>query len=99
MPRYIALFRDNPDAGWVREKHDKDHFDYLAKNTDRIVIAGGLRPDWGEFWNGGLWVLEVANKEEAAQLAEADPYFRLGLRASYEILGWGKAPCYGDIKL
>lgn len=63
------------------------------------VIAGGLRASPGDWYCGGLWVMEVESREEAVKLVEADPYFRMGLRKSYPPLVWGKAPCYGAVSL
>jgi uncharacterized protein YciI len=101
MARWIAIFEDNPEssAGWVRKKHAEDHFAYLAEHRDRILLAGGLRNDPGEWFCGGMWVMEVRDRAEAAALCEDDPYFKLGLRSWYRLYTWGKAPCYGNVML
>ncbi len=99
MARWIALFDDNPDAAWVRRNHAQAHVDYLAAHAGRIVIGGGLRPEPDAWWEGGLWVMKVETREEAVRLVEADPYFTLGLRKSYRLAVWGKAPCYGEVRL
>lgn len=44
-------------------------------------------------------MLEVDSKSEAVSLVEGDPYFLLGLRKSYRLLVWGRAPCYWDVHL
>jgi len=44
-------------------------------------------------------VLEVASREEAVALCEDDPFFRHGLRKSYRLCLWGKAPCYQTVEL
>lgn len=99
MARWIVLFDDNSDAAWVRKDHSQAHFDYLAAHVDRILIGGGLRPEPGAWFEGGLLVLEVDSREEAVALVEADPYFTLGLRKGYRLAVWGKAPCYGAVTL
>ena len=101
MTRWIAIFEDNPEeqAGWVRRQHAEDHFAYLAANSSRIRIGGGLRTEPGGWYCGGLWVLEVASRDEAVRLCEDDPYFKLGLRRSYRLMVWGKAPSYSDVVL
>ena len=58
-----------------------------------------MRPEPGGKFCGGLWVLEVESRAEAARLCEDDPYFRLGLRTGYRLYAWGKAPVYGDVIL
>src|SRR3712207_2872418 len=97
--RFVALFRDDPAAEWVRKNHDLEHFDYLDAHKDSIVIAGGLRPAPGEWFCGGLWVLEVETREEVIRLIEDDPYFKRGLRTGYDLFTWGKAPVYGSVTL
>jgi uncharacterized protein YciI len=97
--RWVAIFEDDPAAAWVRQRHSEEHFEYLARHRDRIVLAGGLRPAPGEFHCGGLWVLEVDGRDEAVRLCEEDPFFRLGLRAGYRLYAWGKAPAYGAVTL
>jgi uncharacterized protein YciI len=97
--RWIALFEDNAGRESVRKEHSQAHFDYLATNRAKIPLAGGLRAAPGEWYCGGLWVLEVDSREEAVNLVEADPYFKLGLRKTYRLFVWGKAPCYGAVSL
>lgn len=101
MARWVAIFEDKPEAeaGWVRRDHAEAHFAYLAQHADRIRLGGGLRPEPGAWFTGGLWVLEVENRAEAEALVQGDPYFSLGLRRSYSLFLWGKAPCYGDVVL
>ena len=66
MARFVAFFRDDPAADSVRKLHDRDHFAYLEAHRDRIVLAGGLRAGPGEWYCGGLWILEVAHARPAA---------------------------------
>jgi uncharacterized protein len=97
--RWIAFFEDEPQREWIRKEHSGAHFDYLRANCQKIMLAGGLRPAPGDWYCGGLWVLEVDSREEAVKLLEADPYFKLGLRKTYRLFVWGKAPCYGAVSL
>jgi uncharacterized protein YciI len=99
MARWVAIFEDDVAALWVRERHDKDHFAYLAQHRDRIQIAGGLRPEPGGAFCGGLWVIEAPARDDAARLCEDDPYYKLGLRRGYRLFAWGKAPVYADVVL
>lgn len=97
--RWVAIFDDNAGLESIRKEHSATHFDYLNAHRDKIIIAGGLRQAPGEWPFGGLWVLEVNSKDEAERLIEHDPYFQLGLRKGYRLLVWGKAPCYGTVRL
>lgn len=88
--RWIAIFDDKPGMLEVRQQREPLHLAYLRAHENEILIAGGLReaPDGG--FVGGLWVLEVASKERAAELVENDPYF-VPEHRSYRLLTWGKA--------
>ena len=100
--RWVAIFDDSEGSEGseaIRKEHSAAHFDYLAANSDKIVIAGGLRPGPGGWYCGGLWVMEIDSRDEGVRLVENDPYFRLGLRKGYRLLVWGKAPCYGAVAL
>jgi uncharacterized protein YciI len=97
--RWVAVFEDDPASDWVRKQHADEHFDHLARHRDRIVHAGGLRPGPGEWFCGGLCVLEVPGGDEAAALGEQDPHFVHGLRKGYRLYTWGKAPVYEAVTL
>ena len=101
MARWVALFEDHPReiGDPIRKNHSQAHFDYRAEHSDRILIGGGLRPNPDEWYCGGLWVIEVETREDAIGLIENDPYFTLGLRKSYRLMIWGKAPNYGAVTL
>jgi len=101
MARWVALFEDHPReiGDPIRKNHSQAHFDYLAEHSDRILIGGGLRPNPGEWYCGGLWVIEAEKREDAVTLIENDPYFKLGLRKDYRLMIWGKAPNYGPVTL
>ena len=74
----------------VRQQREPAHLAFLEAHKDKILIAGGLRPAPGEKFVGGLWVLEVAGRDEAVALIEADPYYQPEHR-KYRVLAWGKA--------
>jgi len=95
--RIIAYFEDSPKMMAHRARHEPHHLAYLAEHRDEIVIAGGLRPEPGGVFVGGLWVLEVASFKRAEELVQNDPYYAPDLR-TYKLLVWGKAHA-GDVIL
>ena len=97
--RLIAIFEDHAEREWIRKDHSAAHFEYLGAHRNRIRLAGGLRESPDAWYCGGLWIMEVESRDEAVRLVEADPYFKLGLRKSYRLLVWGKAPCYEAVTL
>ena len=74
MTRWVAIFEDNPepDVGWIRKQHAEAHFAYLGDNRHKILLGGGLRHRPGDWYCGGMWVMEVDSREEAASLCEND---------------------------
>ena len=88
--RFVVIFEDTPAMAAVRRAHEPAHIDFLRKHVDEILIGGGLREVPGGPYAGGLWVLEVASRERAIELIEADPYFAAE-RRPYRLLVWGKA--------
>ena len=90
MARWVAIFDDTADMLDVRKQFGQQHLAYLETHKDKILIGGGLRPAPGEAFVGGLWVLEVANRDEAVRLIENDPYYRAEFR-TYRLFTWGKA--------
>jgi hypothetical protein len=99
MARWVAIFDDEPGAGWVRGEHSAEHFGYLERHQDKIVLGGGLRPAPEQWWVGGLRVMEVESRDEGVRLCEEDPCFRKGLRKGYRLHARGNAPCYGPVEL
>ena len=92
MARWVAIFGDNETkAKDIRGKYTQDHLAYLAANKSTILLAGGLKPEPGGPFEGGLWILEVADRKEAMACVENDPFFKAGLRKSVRIAAWGKA--------
>jgi uncharacterized protein YciI len=88
--RWIAMFTDTPAMLEVRAQLADAHLAYLDRHASEILLAGGCRHSPEGDYVGGLWVLEVADRERAVQLVEQDPYFLSGGR-HYELRTWGKA--------
>jgi len=97
--RFVVLFEDALDPAALDATLNAEHFAYLARLRHSIVLAGGLRPDQGQPYCGALWVVEAPDREAATGLVDADPYTRSGLRPSYHIFAWGKAPHLGPVML
>lgn len=90
MARWVVIFEDTEGMLAVRKQREPAHLAYLEAHRDQILIAGGLRSAPGETFVGGLWVLEVASRDEAVVLVESDPYYQPDHR-KYRVLAWGKA--------
>lgn len=88
---FIARFTDQPDIAERRAELLQEHFDWLAANADKVLLAGSLRTDVGGDSLGGLWIIEAGSKAEAEQVYQTDPFFANGLRATVELFHYVKA--------
>ena len=88
--RLVAIFDDDAPMAAVRARLQPAHLAFLEAHRDEIKMAGGLRQEPGGPYAGGLWVFEVASRERAIELIEADPFHQAHPRP-YRLLVWGKA--------
>ncbi|MEI6762354.1 MAG: YciI family protein [Betaproteobacteria bacterium] len=84
--RLVAYFKDTPEMMAHRVKYEQNHLDYLEQPHDEIPIAGGLRPEPGGVFDGGLRVMGVESFECAEEIIKNDPYYSPELR-SFDLLG------------
>jgi hypothetical protein len=88
---FVARFTDKPDIAERRAELLDAHFDWLAANDDKVLIAGSLRTDVGGASLGGLWIIEADSKAAAEAVYQTDPFFANGLRAKVEVFHYVKA--------
>lgn len=88
---FVARFTDKPDIAERRAELLEAHFDWLAANDDRVLLAGSLRSDVGGESLGGLWIIEADSKADAERVYQTDPFFANGLRAKVELFHFVKA--------
>ena len=73
---------------WIALFEDHAEREWIRKQH------AGAQDAW---YCGGLWIMEVESRDEAARLVQGDR--SLGLRKGYRLLVWGKAPCYEAVTL
>jgi uncharacterized protein YciI len=88
---FVARFTDKPDIAKRRAELLQEHFDWLAANAHKVLLAGSLRTDVGGASLGGLWIIEAESKAAAEQVYATDPFFVNGLRAKVEVFHYVKA--------
>jgi uncharacterized protein YciI len=88
---FVARFTDKPDIAERRAELLQAHFEWLAANDDKVLLAGSVRADVGGESLGGLWIIEADSKEAAEQVYQTDPFFANGLRAKVELYHFVKA--------
>ncbi|WP_243298426.1 YciI family protein [Bacillus litorisediminis] len=75
MPYYAALLHmQNPE---INQTYRPDHLEYLEnlKEQGKVYLKGPFTDG-----AGGLVIYKADSLEEAKQLAENDPYVKLGVR-------------------
>ncbi|HUF72221.1 MAG TPA: YciI family protein [Gammaproteobacteria bacterium] len=88
---FVARFTDQPDIAERRAELLESHFDWLAANDDKVLLAGSLRSDVGGDSLGGLWIIDADSKAAAEQVYQTDPFFANGLRAKVDLFHYVKA--------
>ena len=88
---FVIRFTDRADRQDVREQYLQAHIEWLDQRRDVILVAGSLRQDPDHNPVGAMWVVEAKSKDDLDGLFESDPFWKHGLRKSFEILHWSKA--------
>ena len=89
MARWVVIFDDTPGMIPFRKTKRAEHVAYLEKNSDKILVGGGLRPVPEAPFVGGLWIVDAGTHDEVVDLVLNDPYFNPDHRR-FSILFWGK---------
>jgi len=94
---WMVTFEDEPSRVGLRATDTDRHVAYVRSIAGKLLCAGSLRetPDGRQV--GGMWVIDVATREEATALFEADPFFEGGLRANVRMQHWTKGVWDGRV--
>lgn len=90
MP-YIIETWDKDDHAAVRQQHRPAHLAFLDENKHLLLACGAKLHDDGRDAGGGLYVVDLATKEEAEAFIAADPFTQAGLFKQVTITRWRKA--------
>jgi hypothetical protein len=98
MP-WMMVSEDGPDGAAIRRNKTvmDAHWAYELSIKDKILAAGSLRSDDGVTAIGSLLVLDVATREEAMTIINADPATKAGLRANMTVRRWNRAILAGVV--
>jgi uncharacterized protein len=89
--QFEDVYAEQPQRLPERARHMSDHLAFLAAHGDRVVAAGALRTSSDGVPSGGIWILNVATKEDAEAFYKEDPFWKAGLRKSVSVSHWAKA--------
>lgn len=85
---YALICSDRPDALATRKAHRSEHLAYLESLGDTLKFAGPFTDEDGETMTGSLIVVEAPSLAAAREIADGDPFARMGVFASIEIRPW-----------
>lgn len=85
---WLVVFKDDPAMLEVRAEFGQEHLSYVDRNSDKILLAGGLRYGPETPFVGGSWLVTAQNITEVEKLIHDDPYFD-AIHRKYDISFWG----------
>ncbi|WP_017622392.1 YciI family protein [Nocardiopsis chromatogenes] len=78
MPFYVHG-RDRPGALDGLLRLAEDHWSYMDRFADRLLLRGPTLSDDGEEHTGSVHIVDLADREQAERFAAEEPYGRAGL--------------------
>lgn len=90
MPFLIETF-DKPDLQALRLEVRQAHLKYLDANAKILLACGAKLSDDGEAASGGIYLVDLDNREEAERFINADPFYQAELFAEVKIMRWRQA--------
>ncbi|MGP4905173.1 YciI family protein [Psychrobacter faecalis] len=82
---------DKPNSEALRLKVRPSHLDYLDANVDLLLACGAKLSDDGKTASGGIYVVDLDNRESAELFIKADPFYEAGLFSEIKIVRWRQA--------
>lgn len=88
---FIVQFEDKPGVGELRQKLLAEHFAFLDKQKDKVLVAGSMREIPSDTPLGGLWIVEAEDEAGVREVFKDDPFWVNDMRATVRINRWVKA--------
>lgn len=82
---YMCYGVDGPDGPARRDVVREDHFAYLKKHEDILVLGGATLADNDATRTGSLLIINVPNRAAADAFADGEPFRNAGVFQSYTI--------------
>lgn len=82
---YIIYQLDKPGSEAIRDAARADHFKYLDKHADILVLGGALLAEDGVTRTGSVLIINVPSKADADQFSENEPFRKAGLFHTVQI--------------
>ena len=82
---YIIYQEDRDDAVEIRAANKDEHFAYLDRHQDILVLGGALLADDGIRRTGSCLIINVTSRDEAEDFSRNEPFRRAGLFKTVKI--------------
>lgn len=82
---YIIYQIDKPGGEETRAAAREDHFAYLDRHEDILMLGGALLGDDAKTRTGSVLIVNVKNRAEAEAFSENEPFRKAGLFERVEI--------------
>jgi len=82
---FIIYQEDGENSAALRAIHKAEHFAYLEKHRDILVLGGALLEDEGDRRTGSVLILNVPDRAAAEAFSAGEPLRRAGVFKSVRI--------------
>ena len=82
---YIIYQEDRDDGAEIRAANKEQHFAYLERYRDNLVLGGALLADDGIARLGSCLILNVTSRAQAEEFSRNEPFRKAGLFKSVKI--------------
>ncbi len=82
---YIIYQEDRADGAAIRAAARDEHFAYLDKHEDIMVLGGALMAEDGATRTGSVLIVNVLSMAEAEAFSENEPFRKAGLFSSVKV--------------
>ena len=82
---FIIYQVDKPGGEEIRAATREDHFAYLDRHEDILVLGGALLGDDAKTRTGSVLIVNVKNRAQAEAFSENEPFRKAGLFERVEI--------------
>ncbi|WP_103533040.1 YciI family protein [Streptomyces sp. SM11] len=78
MPFYVHA-QDKPDVADQLDELSEEHWSYMDRFADRLIIRGPTLSDDGEEHTGSVHVVDLTDRTAAERFATEEPFWKAGL--------------------
>ncbi len=82
---YIISQEDRDDGVEIRASIKDEHFAYLDRHQDILLLGGALLADDGVKRTGSCLIINVPSREQAEEFSRNEPFRKAGLFKSVKI--------------